>query len=119
MYINGIEINKVLIVAKPWVDYLVDGKKVWEMRSTNTKIRGWVGVVEKGTGTVVGILYVHDTKVNLSKSELISNFDKHCVDYEEKPELIKWNNAWMVKDAVRISPVPYEHKKGAVIWVNV
>ena len=29
-------ISKGLIIADPWIDYILDGKKTWEMRSSET-----------------------------------------------------------------------------------
>jgi len=28
-----------LIIAEPWIDYILEGKKTWEIRGTSTKIR--------------------------------------------------------------------------------
>lgn len=36
MIIQGIEVNKGLIIDTPWIDLILDGKKCWEMRSTGT-----------------------------------------------------------------------------------
>ena len=31
---------KALVIKQPWVDYILNGKKTWEIRGSNTKIRG-------------------------------------------------------------------------------
>lgn len=43
--------DRGLIIRKPWIDYILDGTKVWELRSTRTKIRGEIGLIEAGTQT--------------------------------------------------------------------
>lgn len=119
MLINGIEITKALIVAQPWVGYMFEGIKTWEMRSSDAKHRGWFGIIEKGTGLIVGIAHLDGTILKLTKEELIENRDKHQVDYESEPDLLKWNNAWVLSGIQRVNPVKYKHKQGAVIWVKL
>ncbi|MCY9861470.1 hypothetical protein OTK49_02935 [Vibrio coralliirubri] len=123
MIINGKIITKAFIVAQPWVDKFFsenpDEVKTWEMRSTGTKIRGEVGIIEKGTGLIVGTTTIVDSLEQLTISELIATMHKHRVDYKNNPHLIKWNKPWVLKDSKRIEPVPYTHPQGAVIWVNV
>lgn len=33
---------KGLIIKSPWTDYIFEGKKIWEIRGRNTKIRGQI-----------------------------------------------------------------------------
>ena len=48
-------ITKALIVAEPWIVHLLAGSKTWEMRSQGASHRGWFGLIQKGSGTVVGV----------------------------------------------------------------
>ena len=117
--INGIEIHKALIIDKPWIDYILELIKTWEMRSRSTKMRGYIGLIEKGSGHIVGIANLTDSLEEMTPDELQANFDKHQVPYGDRPELLKWNKPWVLSDVQRIEPVKYQHKQGAVIWVNV
>ena len=45
-------ITKALIVADPWIEYLLNGTKDWEMRSSGASHRGWFGLIRKGSGAV-------------------------------------------------------------------
>jgi hypothetical protein len=38
-----------LVIDKPWIDLILDGKKTWEMRSTLTKKRGKIALIRKGS----------------------------------------------------------------------
>lgn len=108
-------IEKALIIKKEWLDLIFDGGKVWEMRTYGTNIRATVGVVESGTGLIVG-------EVTIVGSMLISPVKKHIRSHKvEDLELIKkWKWAWILEDAKRYeTPIPYKHPKGAVIWVNI
>ncbi|EGQ7681805.1 ASCH domain-containing protein [Vibrio alginolyticus] len=119
MLINGIEVTRALIIRKPWIHLILAGLKVWEMRSTKTKIRGTIALIEQGTGLIVGLANLTDSLEPLSHAELMANFDKHKVDYDAMPELAKWRCPWVLENVQRIEPIPYEHKVGAVIWVNI
>ncbi len=119
MIIDGIEITRALIIDKPWIEYILQRLKPWEMRSGNVKIRGWIGLIEKGSGKIVGVCKIVDCLAPMTLEELEQNFDKHRVDYRNTPEAMKWNTPWVLEDVRRIDPVPYVHKSGAVKWVLV
>jgi hypothetical protein len=109
---------KGLIVKAPWIDYILDGKKTWEIRGSNTKIRGKIALIQSGTGLVMGTAELIDCK-RLSLSEYQEAKDRHCIeDCSIAPyERI---HAWVLTNAVRFqTPMPYVHPQGAVIWVNL
>jgi hypothetical protein len=45
---------KALIIKKEWLDKIFDEGKVWEMRTTRTKVTGKIGLIESGTGLIIG-----------------------------------------------------------------
>jgi hypothetical protein len=109
--------EKLLIIKKYWLDKIFDEGKVWEMRSTRTKITGVIGLVESGTGLIVG-------EVNLiGCSERPVSKHKDLIKYhkvEDLELLDKWKWAWLLNGAKRYEePIPYEHPQGAVIWVDL
>ncbi|UKA04672.1 ASCH domain-containing protein [Photobacterium damselae] len=121
MLIDGIEYKKAIIIDYPWVDYFFDKNKTWEMRTTQAKYRGKIAIIAKGTGTIVGVAEFNDSLPRMTIKELINNFDKHRVDYIKYPELEKWCFPWVIENAKRVKPIPYDtkSKRGAVIWVNI
>ncbi len=119
MIIEGIEVKKGLIIAQPWVELILSGRKYWEMRSTSTQFRGDFALIEKGTGHIVGLSKLIDVLEPLPPSELAATIGRHHVPYADKPELLKWNTPWVLSGTRRINPVPYQHPQGAVIWVNL
>lgn len=42
-----------LIIRQPWLDRILDGQKTWEIRGTNTQIRGPIGLIQQS------IAYTH------------------------------------------------------------
>lgn len=115
--------EKGLIIDVPWIDLILSGQKTWEMRSRTCKIRGDIGLIQKGSGLVVGTARVVDVFGPLSSAELARAREKHCITTERKPDedwMSIWNYAWVVTDARRFKdPIPYRHKSGSVIWVNL
>ena len=106
-----------LIIKKEWLDRIFDGGKVWEMRSTRTSVRGRVGLIESGTGLIVGEAFIFNVLGPIPNSHLMANKGKHQVNIED---IGKWRYAWEIKDAIRYKkPIKYQHPKGAVIWVKV
>jgi hypothetical protein len=108
---------KALIVNKEWLNKIFDEGKIWEMRTTKTKITGRIGLIEKGTGLVVG-------EVELVGCSLLPiPKDKRFIKYHKINNLDlldKWKWAWILNDAKRYEiPKKYTHPIGAVIWVNL
>jgi len=117
-----IELSKALIVAQPWVGYILDGVKTWEMRSQKTTIRGWIALVEKGSGTVTGVARLVDSLEPLSKDEMLDSIGKHQIPARmiESGEVDPWRFPWVLADVQRLHrPVSYRHPPGAVTWVNL
>ena len=88
---------RCLCVRAPYAGRIVDGKKTEEYRSTATRIRGRIGIVESGKGTIIGEAERYD-----------------CT------EIGDWRYVWHLRNANRYkTPRPYKHPFGAVIWVKV
>ncbi len=115
-------IEKALIVAEPWISLILDGKKTWEMRSQNIKIRGDIGLIRKGSGLVCGVVKLTGCGDPLTPEEMIKHFDRHKIPAHmiESGQVANWNTPWILQDVRKFaSPVRYTHKSGAVTWVNL
>lgn len=115
-------ITKGLIIDDPWIGYILDGSKTWEMRSTGASHRGWFALIKKGTRAVWGVARLVDSGSPLSPDEMIATFDKHRIpaDMIRSGQVAKWNTPWKLADIRNLgSPVPYRHKSGAVTWVEL
>lgn len=108
---------KGLIIRKPWLDEIFYHGKHWEMRSTSTKHRGLVKLIEAGSGMIVGECFLSGVH-KVSKDMAASSYSAHRVS--DLSLLEKWCYAWRLTQIKRYDkPIPYEHPKGAVIWVNL
>lgn len=114
--------RKALIIADPWIGYILDGTKTWEMRSTAASHRGWFGLIRKGTGVIHGVARLVDTGAPLTPDEMVATHEHHRIpeDMIRSGKVAKWNKPWILADVQRLSsPVPYRHRNGAVTWVEL
>lgn len=115
-------ITKALIIADPWIGYILDGTKDWEMRSSAASHRGWFGLIRKGTGAVYGVAQLVGIGSPLSPTEMIATFEHHRIPEHMilSGEVAKWNTPWKLAEVSRLAqPVSYQHKSGAVTWVEL
>jgi hypothetical protein len=116
------QVTKGLIIADPWIGYVLDGSKTWEMRSSKTSVRGPFGLIRKGTGAIWGIATLADVGRALTPTEMLASCDKHRIPAEmiRSGQVAKWNTPWILADVRRLAkPVRYDHPSGAVTWVNL
>ena len=111
---------KGLIIKEPWISLILSGKKTWELRSRDTRVRGRIALIRKGSGTVLGSAELTGTLPKLARSDLIANVAKHRVPESDIDADFKWSTAWVLERARPLrEPVQYRHPAGAVIWVNL
>ncbi len=113
-------ITRGLVIADPWIDHILEGRKDWEMRSQPTAIRGWFGLIRKGSGQVVGLARLVDCGKALDQAAMIDSIPHHRIPETmiRRGEVAKWVVPWKLDDIVPLAePVPCEHRSGAVTWV--
>lgn len=109
---------KGLIIKKPWIDYILNGDKVWEIRGIKTKTRGKIELIQSGSGLVVGCCEIVDC-IEITLQNYKQNVNKHCV---ANTDALPYKNtyAWVLKNPKRYEqPRKYKHPNGAIIWVNL
>ena len=114
-------VTRGLIIADPWIEHILEGRKDWEMRARPTAHRGWFGLIRKGSEQVLGLARLVDCAAALSSSEMIASYDHHRIPERmiRSGEVSKWVVPWKLAD-VRVldRPIPYAHKNDAVTWVT-
>ena len=113
---------KALIVRQPWIDKILSGAKVWELRGSRTQTRGPIALIQGGSGTVVGVCEVVGVKGPLSVSELRRTASRHRVLTAILNAGLRYRKtyAWIVRGARRLrAPVRYRHPSGGVICVKL
>jgi hypothetical protein len=112
-------ITHAVPIKREFLDLILDGRKVWELRSRAAQRRGRIGLIESGSGMVVGICDLVEVIGPLDGKQL-------------KAARLKWGGkpgerssygitfAWVLADARRLRlPVPYTHPSGAIGWVRL
>lgn len=115
-------VTRGLIIDIPWIDHILEGRKDWEMRAQPTAIRGWIGLIRKGSGKVVGLAKLVECGNALGTDAMIEAFDHHRIPEHmiRSGEVAKWVVPWKLADVRPLAqPVPDDHKNGAVIWVTL
>lgn len=128
----------ILIVKPKWAELILSGQKIWEIRGSNTSKRGIIGIAESGTGKVFGEVELINSR-RMTHGDYVSGKHRHCLEYfrtsvpdtvqmEIIASYIDWENLrniyqtpyiWELRNAKRYDePKPYNHPKGAVIWVK-
>lgn len=114
-------IQRAFLVKSPWADKILAGQKQWEIRGSATRQRGWVGLIESGTGHIQGAVRIDDSRGPLNREEFVGQVAKHHVQLDpEDPLPYDAPHAWVIGQALRFEqPIPYDHPQGAVIWVRL
>jgi hypothetical protein len=113
---------KGLILKEPWIDLILTGEKVWEIRGSNTKIRGTIALIKSGSGSVVGLCDLKDVVGPLSLSKFRRSKSFHAIPSNQLKNGLPYQNtyAWVLDNTICLrKPVSYRHPRGAVIWVNL
>ena len=114
---TALGVTRGLVIAQPWVGLIADRKKTWEMRTRPTKVRGWIGLIPKGTGTVIGIACLMRSLPSLERNLHHLYLKKHRVPSVSgrKKYNGKYLIPWVLAKAFRLArPLPYQHPSGAV-----
>lgn len=109
-----------LLIRAPFIDWILDGLKVWEMRTKRTERRGRIGLIRSKSGMVVGEANLIDVRGPLTHRELIHNAEKMNLERWDiaAPEVPTF--AWVLDGARRYAPpIPYTHRSGAVVWARL
>ena len=109
------------MVKKEWLDLILSGRKTWEIRGMATSKRGWIHFAERQAGgKLMGRARLVDC-IPLSgttEAGFKKDFKRHRLP-SLKVVPYKKPYAWVFKDAERFAkPYTYEHRQGAVIWVE-
>lgn len=111
---------KGLIVKEPWIDLILEGIKIWEIRGSHVHKREKIALIKSGTGMIYGTVEIADS-IMLTSEQYHTSFKCHRIpDTKIKPLPYKKIYAWVLKNPVKFqNPIPYNHPQGAVIWVNL
>lgn len=122
---KGKELVSALVIREEPLKWILNKKKIYEIRGKNCMKRGEIWLIEKGSGTVVGRAEIVDS-VKLTVAEYNRNLGKMGprgkVDPIRRPSEIKCKEiyAWVIKNAKKFQkPIPYKHPKGAQSWVRL
>jgi hypothetical protein len=122
---------KCLSVSQPYADLIVQGKKIIELRTWNTKYRGeflvhapdkikkdvceklGIDITRIRTGVIIGKVEIYHVKIYKSVYELKSDYKKHFAT----EEFLQHRYGFLLKKPHELRiPIPY---KGSLGFFNV
>jgi len=117
-------IECAFFVDHSWAQLIVSGKKIWELRSTRTRIIDEeVGIIATGSGAVIATCKIADCIGPLSDRELAEteHYHRTTAEVRVRPKgSAPWRYAWKLADVRSLrQPVPYDHPWGAQGWVKI
>ena len=72
-------ITRGVVIADPWIDHILQGSKNWEMRSRATAMRGWFGLIRRGSGQVFGLARLVNCGTALDQAAMIDSIPHHRI----------------------------------------
>ena len=110
-----------LIIRTPYVDWILAGKKTWEIRGRNTHVRGRIALIRGGSALIVGTCKITNVIGPLTLRELRKNASKLAEPKSEIKSLpYETTYAWVLKNVRKLKrPRRYRHPSGAIIWVKL
>jgi len=112
--------KKGLIVREPFATLIVEGRKVWEIRKSRTRIRGEVLILSNGFA--LGKAELVDVLGPFTPEELAEHADKHRAGFDFLAEYSggKPLYAWVFRNAEKFErPLKVKVPRGAQVWANV
>ena len=110
----------ILIVKPKWAELILSRQKTWEIRGSNTNKRGLIGIAESGTGKVYGEVELIDSRA-MFYADFVEGAYNHklSIVWGKLQDIYPQPYIWELRNAKRYDePKPYNHPKGAVIWVK-
>lgn len=89
-------------VKEPWITFILQNKKTWELRGSVTNMRGRIGLVASGSGCIVGGATLIGCRGPLSAEDLRENSERHCVPLDQAGAVYRNTHAWCVCPACGI-----------------
>jgi len=110
-----------LIIRSLYVEWILAGKKTWEIGGRYTHVRGKIALIRGGSGLIVGMCELVNLVGPLTLRELRKNARKRAEPKSEIRSLpYETTYAWVLKNARKFRrPRRYKHPSDAVIWVRL
>lgn len=110
--------SDVLIIKGSWLELILKGKKVWEIRGTKTKKRGIIHLARSGAGKLIFGSASLVSCFEISREAFKRNMKKHRISDFREVKYPKMH-AWVLRNVRRYDkPLRYRHPRGAMIWVK-
>ncbi|MBS0641540.1 MAG: ASCH domain-containing protein [Proteobacteria bacterium] len=116
-------IQRAFFLQPRWASLVLSGAKNWELRSRRCRFRETVGIIETGSGVIVGVCKIVGCHGPLTEEELDATQSRHRTSREDRERPAgkrPYRFAWELQDVVSLpQPVPYNHVPGSQGWATI
>jgi hypothetical protein len=123
---NETLIKRALIIMPEPLEWILSGRKIWELRNKRTNFRETIALIEKGSQAILGVCQLTDCIGALTVDQFIRNASKmNCKRKELEAQRKRLTRelskrplyAWLLSDVKRLSePIHFKNPPGAVTW---
>jgi len=121
--LRGIDLPRSGLIIRPEpLARILDGRKVWEMRSDGNAKLGCIALIEKGGKRILGVAEICEVRGPLSEKAMRETVAMHGIEPERllDPAVAKLRYAWVLANVRRLtSPVPFRPRSGPVRFVTL
>lgn len=116
-------LDRALILMPEPLNWILDGKKTWDVRSQSTPVRGRIALLERGTRRIVGTCTLTDC-IPITLDEYVAN---HAKMNRTRAELESWRHkqpamqyAWVLADVQRLpASIAFTSPKDQIVWATL
>ena len=113
---------RALLIRRPWIDLILAGKKVWEIRGSRTSFRETIALIPNHSGTVIGVCDLVDCIGPLTAEQFRKNARKAGMRPSEATlGYYRQTYAWVFEKPrnVEVAHSISASVQGRVIWVRL
>lgn len=108
--------QRALLMKKEWLNKILSDGKIWEIRGSNTRIRGKIFLAFKNHIYGEAVI-TQSIETNKEELETLENKQKHQINDSALYTKYKKIYRWVLSDVKKyLSPIEFPRKKGQVIW---
>ena len=108
--------QRALLLKKEWLNKILSNGKIWEIRGSNTRIRGKIFLAFKNH--IYGEAIINQSiETNKEELETLENKQKHQINESALYEKYKKIYRWVLSNVKKyVNPIQFTRKKGQVVW---
>ena len=108
-----------LIIKRPFINLILEGKKTWELRKSNTKIRGLIALISKGK--LYGFVNLTNTfRIKVSELKAFEHMHRAGRILKRYAGGREELYVWVLSSPLRLpKPIKVTYPRGVRMWTKL